>query len=164
MLSSLIPTECSGTISGWSYQGQLLWEYMEITSEIQSLLKSTPDYCGLTYQLETLKPRLTNLCHKIDQFPCLTAKHKYDKYILLQAVTSLYCVLRNFFRISRLCQAEIAKRTLHLARNMLLLQKNEQRSVTKLLVRLISQLPLPEDYAQQELRPIVNMHVTEVMP
>ncbi|KYM75978.1 Nuclear pore complex protein Nup98-Nup96 [Atta colombica] len=139
LLSSLVPTECSGTISGWSYQGQLLWEYMEITSEIQSLLKSTPDYCGLTYQLETLKPRLTNLCHKIDQFPCLTAKHK-------------------------LCQAEIAKRTLHLARNMLLLQKNEQRSVTKLLVRLISQLPLPEDYAQQELRPIVNMRVTEVMP
>ncbi|XP_012057062.1 PREDICTED: nuclear pore complex protein Nup98-Nup96 [Atta cephalotes] len=139
LLSSLVPTECSGTISGWSYQGQLLWEYMEITSEIQSLLKSTPDYCGLTYQLETLKPRLTNLCHKIDQFPCLTAKHK-------------------------LCQAEIAKRTLHLARNMLLLQKNEQRSVTKLLVRLISQLPLPEDYAQQELRPIVNMRVTEVTP
>ncbi|KYN31615.1 Nuclear pore complex protein Nup98-Nup96 [Trachymyrmex septentrionalis] len=139
LLSSLVPIECSGTISGWSYQGQLLWEYMEITSEIQSLLKSAPDYCGLTYQLETLKPRLTNLCHKIDQFPCLTAKHK-------------------------LCQAEIAKRTLHLARNMLLLQKNEQRSLTKLLVRLISQLPLPEDYAQQELRPIVNMRVTEVMP
>ncbi|KYQ46936.1 Nuclear pore complex protein Nup98-Nup96, partial [Trachymyrmex zeteki] len=139
LLSSLVPIECSGTISGWSHQGQLLWEYMEITSEIQSLLKSAPDYCGLTYQLETLKPRLTNLCHKIDQFPCLTAKHK-------------------------LCQAEIAKRTLHLAKNMLLLQKNEQRSVTKLLIRLISQLPLPEDYAQQELRPIVNMRVTEVMP
>lgn len=139
LLSSLVPIECSGTISGWSHQGQLLWEYMEITSEIQSLLKSAPDYCGLTYQLEALKPRLTSLCQKIDQFPCPTAKH-------------------------RLCQAEIAKRTLHLARNMLLLQKNEQRSVTKLLFRLISQLPLPEDYAQQELRPIVNMRVTEVMP
>ncbi|KYM94718.1 Nuclear pore complex protein Nup98-Nup96 [Cyphomyrmex costatus] len=138
LLSSLVPIECSSTISGWSHQGQLLWEYMEITSELQSLLK-TPDYCGLAYQLETLKPRLTNLCHKIDQFPCSTAKHK-------------------------LCQAEIAKRTLHLARNMLLMQKNEQRSITKLLVRLISQLPLPEDYAQQELRPVVNMRVTEVMP
>lgn len=91
LLSSLVPIECSGTISGWSHQGQLLWEYMEITSEIQSLLKSAPDYCGLTYQLETLKPRLTNLCHKIDQFPCLTAKHKYGKYILLQAVI-LYTV------------------------------------------------------------------------
>ncbi|XP_036147663.1 nuclear pore complex protein Nup98-Nup96 isoform X2 [Monomorium pharaonis] len=139
LLSSLVAAECSGTISGWSHQGQLLWEYMEITSEIQDLLKSAPDYCGLTYQLEALKPRLTAVCQKIDQFPCLTAKH-------------------------RLCQAEIAKRTLHLARNMLLLQENEQRSITKLLVRLISQLPLPEDYAQQELRPIVNMRVAEIMP
>ncbi|XP_011861839.1 PREDICTED: nuclear pore complex protein Nup98-Nup96 isoform X3 [Vollenhovia emeryi] len=138
LLSPLVPIECSGTISGWSHQGQLLWEYMEITGEIQNLLKSAPDYCGLTYQLEALKPRLTGLCHKIDQFPCPTAKH-------------------------RLCQAEIAKRTLHLTRNMLLLQKNEEQSVTKLLVRLISQLPLPEDYAQQELRPIVNVRVTEII-
>lgn len=138
LLITLVPAECSSTINNWAHQGQLLWEYMEITSEIQTLLKSAPDYHGITYQLEALKPRLTNLCHKIDQFPCPTAKH-------------------------RLCQAEIAKRTLHLARNLLLLQKNEKRSVTKLLVRLISQLPLPEDYAQQELRPIVNMRVTEVI-
>ncbi|XP_014482996.1 PREDICTED: nuclear pore complex protein Nup98-Nup96 isoform X2 [Dinoponera quadriceps] len=137
LLNPLVPVECSSTISGWPHQGQLLWEYMEITSEIQSLLH-TSDFCGITYQLEALKPRLTSLCLNIDQFPCPTAKH-------------------------RLCQAEIAKRTLHLARNLLMLQKNDSRSVTKLLVRLISQLPLPEDYAQQELRPIVNMRVTEVM-
>ncbi|XP_050452741.1 nuclear pore complex protein Nup98-Nup96 [Cataglyphis hispanica] len=138
LLIPLVPAEYSSTINSWAHQGQLLWEYMEITNEIQNLLKSTPDYHGITYQLEALKPRLTSLCHKIDQFPCPTAKH-------------------------RLCQAEIAKRTLHLARNLLLLQKNEKKSVTKLLVRLISQLPLPEDYAQQELRPIVNMRVTEVI-
>ncbi|XP_012217704.1 nuclear pore complex protein Nup98-Nup96 isoform X3 [Linepithema humile] len=138
LLNSLVPIECSSTISGWTHQGQLLWEYMEITSEIENLLKSASDYCGITYQLEALKPRLTSLCYKIDQFPCPTAKH-------------------------RLCQAEIAKRTLHLTRNLMLLEKNEKKSVTKLLVRLISQLPLPEDYAQQELRPIVNMRVTEVV-
>ncbi|XP_011153337.1 nuclear pore complex protein Nup98-Nup96 isoform X2 [Harpegnathos saltator] len=132
-----VPVEYSSAISGWTHQGQLLWEYMEITNEIQNLLH-TSDFCGITYQLEALKPRLTSLCLNIDQFPCPTAKH-------------------------RLCQAEIAKRTLHLARNLLVLQKNDSRSVTKLLVRLISQLPLPEDYAQQELRPIVNMRVTEVM-
>ncbi|XP_032667417.1 nuclear pore complex protein Nup98-Nup96 isoform X2 [Odontomachus brunneus] len=136
LLSPLVPAEYSSTISGWAHQGQLLWEYMEVTSEIQSL--HTSDFCGITYQLEALKPRLTSLCLNIDQFPCPTAKH-------------------------RLCQAEIAKRTLHLVRNLLILQKNDSRSVSKLLVRLISQLPLPEDYAQQELRPIVNMRVTEVM-
>lgn len=66
---------------------------MEITSEIQNLLKSTPDYCGLTYQLEALKPRLTDLCQKIDQFPCPTAKHRYDQHIVLQTV-SLFTLLR----------------------------------------------------------------------
>lgn len=84
------------------------------------------------------------------------------QYILFSAIIfSIY--INAVFHISRLCQAEIAKRTLHLARNLLLLQKNEKKSVTKLLVRLISQLPLPEDYAQQELRPIVNMRVAEIM-
>jgi len=78
-------------ISGWSYQGQLLWEYMEITSEIQSLLKSAPDYCGLTYQLEALKPRLMNLCHKINQFPCPTAKHRYDQHITSRCFVTFVC-------------------------------------------------------------------------
>lgn len=162
MLITLVPVECSSTINNWAHQGQLLWEYMEITSEIQTLLKSAPDYHGITYQLEALKPRLTNLCHKIDQFPCPTAKHRcVNTYHFKSFFFSIY--INAISHIFRLCQAEIAKRTLHLARNLLLLQKNEKRSVTKLLVRLISQLPLPEDYAQQELRPIVNMRVTEVI-
>lgn len=164
LLSPLVPTECSGIINGWTHQGQLLWEYMEITSEIQNLLKSASDYRGITYQLEALKPRLTNLCQKIDQFPCPTAKHRCASSrctSFYERLPSRICANLRFSYLFRLCQAEIAKRTLHLARNLLLLQKNERRS--ELLVRLISQLPLPEDYAQQELRPVVNMRVTEVM-
>lgn len=75
LLSPLVPAECSSTISGWMHQGQLLWDYMEINSEIKALLH-TSDFRGITYQLETLKPRLTYLCRKIDQFPCPTAKHR----------------------------------------------------------------------------------------
>ncbi|XP_076670713.1 nuclear pore complex protein Nup98-96 isoform X2 [Andrena cerasifolii] len=133
LLTPLVPPECSGTVSGWAYQGQLLWEYMEITMDIESLL-SGADPRGINYKLELLKPRLTRLCLKISQFPCPTAKH-------------------------RLCQAEIAKRTLHLAKS--LLQSNENRST--MILQLVSQLPLPEDYAQQELRPIVNMRVNEII-
>ncbi|XP_076242431.1 nuclear pore complex protein Nup98-96 isoform X2 [Calliopsis andreniformis] len=133
LLNPLIPPECSGTISGWAHQGQLLWEYMEITMDIESLLHGV-DPRGISYKLELLKPQLTCLCFKISQFPCPTAKH-------------------------RLCQAEIAKRTLHLARS--LLQSNENRSTD--ILQLVSQLPLPEDYAQQELRPIVNMRVNEII-
>lgn len=137
LLKPLIPTECCVLISNWSYQGQLLWDYIEITTQIQNLLHSS-DSCAINYKLELLKPSLTSLCSKIDQFPCLTAKH-------------------------RLCQAEIAKRTLHLAKNLFILQANENTSMVKVLVYLISQLPLPEDYAQQELRPIINMCVNEAI-
>ncbi|KAK2583571.1 hypothetical protein KPH14_009516 [Odynerus spinipes] len=137
LLKPLIPEECSSIISNWSHQGQLLWDYIEMTTQIQNLLHSS-DSCAINYKLELLKPRLTSLCSKIDQFPCLTAKH-------------------------RLCQAEIAKRTLHLAKNLLILQANENTSMIKVLVYLISQLPLPEDYAQQELRPIINMCVNEAI-
>ncbi|KZC05431.1 Nuclear pore complex protein Nup98-Nup96 [Dufourea novaeangliae] len=133
LLSPLIPSECSGAISGWVYQGNLLWEYMEITMDIEALLRGA-DPREISYNLELLKPRLACLCLKINQFPCPTAKH-------------------------RLCQAEIAKRTLHLARS--LLQTNENRSTV--ILQLVSQLPLPEDYAQQELRPIVNMRVNEII-
>lgn len=62
-----------------------------------------------------------------------------------------------------MCQAEIAKRTLHVAKNLLILQANENTSMLKVLVYLITQLPLPEDYAQQELRPIINMCVNEAV-
>ncbi|XP_076167828.1 nuclear pore complex protein Nup98-96 isoform X2 [Ptiloglossa arizonensis] len=133
LLWPLNPPECSSTISGWAYQGQLLWEYMDITMDIESLLRGA-DPRGISYKLELLKPRLTSLCLKINQFPCPTAKH-------------------------RLCQAEIAKRTLHLAKS--LLQSNENKSTV--ILQLVSHLPLPEDYAQQELRPIVNMRVNEII-
>ncbi|XP_047352980.1 nuclear pore complex protein Nup98-Nup96 isoform X1 [Vespa velutina] len=137
LLNPLVPEECSNIISNWPNQGQLLWDYIEITTQIQNLLNSS-DSCTINYKLELLKPRLTSLCSKIDQFPCLSAKH-------------------------RLCQAEIAKRTLHVAKNLLILQANENNSMLKVLVYLISQLPLPEDYAQQELRPIINMCVNEAV-
>ncbi|XP_017760409.1 PREDICTED: nuclear pore complex protein Nup98-Nup96 isoform X3 [Eufriesea mexicana] len=133
LLRPLIPPECNSTISGWTYQGQLLWEYMEITMDVESLLRSA-DPRGINSKLESLKQRLASLPSKINQFPCPTAKY-------------------------RLCQAEIAKRTLHLARS--LLQSNESRSTP--IFQLVSQLPLPEDYAQQELRPIVNMRANEII-
>nr|XP_033206829.1 nuclear pore complex protein Nup98-Nup96 isoform X2 [Bombus vancouverensis nearcticus] len=133
LLRPLTPLECSSTVSGWTYQGQLLWEYMEITMNVESLLRNA-DPRGISSKLESLKQRLSNLPSKINQFPCLTAKH-------------------------RLCQAEIAKRTIHLARNLLQLNENKSTSI----YQLVSQLPLPEDYAQQELRFVINMCVNEII-
>ncbi|XP_051164466.1 nuclear pore complex protein Nup98-Nup96 [Leptopilina boulardi] len=137
LLTPLIQEECNNVISGWAHQGQLLWDYIEVTNEIKMLLE-TPDCNVIGYKLELLQPQLTSLCAKISLFPCPTAKH-------------------------RLCQAEIAKRTLQLARSLLMLQSNDIKLTGKVLVHLISQLPLPEDYTQQELRPIINMYANEVV-
>ncbi|XP_033229340.1 nuclear pore complex protein Nup98-Nup96-like [Belonocnema kinseyi] len=137
LLSPLMQEDSHNMISGWAHQGQLLWDYIEVTSEIKSLLQA-PDCTGLGYKLELLQPQLTSLCSKINLFPCPTAKH-------------------------RLCQAEIAKRTLQLARSLLMLQSNDNKITGRVLVHLISQLPLPEDYAQQELRPLINMCAAQVV-
>ncbi|XP_003699361.2 nuclear pore complex protein Nup98-96 isoform X2 [Megachile rotundata] len=131
LLRPLTPLKHSSTISKWSCQGELLWEYMEITMDIESLLRGV-DPRGINCKLESVKQRLKQLSYNINHFPCPTAKH-------------------------RLCQAEIAKRTLHLARS--LLQSNGCKSTS--ILQLVSHLPLPEDYAQQELRPIVNLRVYE---
>ncbi|XP_033208238.1 nuclear pore complex protein Nup98-Nup96-like isoform X2 [Belonocnema kinseyi] len=136
LLAPLIQEEGSNVISGWMYQGQLLWDYLDITAEIKSLLK-TDNFTQICYKLELLRPQLTNLCSKINLLPCPTAK-------------------------DRLCQAEIAKRTLQLAKSMLMLQSTDSLITGKALIQLVSQLPLPEDYAQQELRPIINRYAMEV--
>lgn len=75
LLRPLIPSEYSSTISGWTYQGQLLWEYMEITMDVESLLRGA-DPRGISSKLESLKQRLSSLPSKINQFPCPTAKHR----------------------------------------------------------------------------------------
>lgn len=66
------------------------------------------------------------------------------------------------FLYFRLCQAEIAKKTLQLAKSLLILQSTDSLITGKALIQLVSQLPLPDDYAQQELRPIINMYAMEV--
>ncbi|XP_063987774.1 nuclear pore complex protein Nup98-Nup96 [Diachasmimorpha longicaudata] len=137
LLGPLVPAECHNLVNGWSHQGQLLWDYMEIAGEIESFVKAK-DVGKIGYRLEMLQPQLSSLCTKINLFPCTTAK-------------------------LTLCQAEIAKRTLHLARSLLMMQPNDDRSTTRVLVHLVSQLPLPEDYAQQELRPLINMCVNEII-
>ncbi|XP_011505770.1 PREDICTED: nuclear pore complex protein Nup98-Nup96 [Ceratosolen solmsi marchali] len=130
LLNLLLNTNCYNSISGWAHQGQLLLDYLIITTEVTELLNNG-NISDIGYKLELLQPQLTSLCTKITAFPCPTTKH-------------------------RLCQAEMAKRTLQLARSLLILQSNEDNT-SNFFVNLISQLPLPEDYVQQELRPFISI-------
>ncbi|CAB0032392.1 unnamed protein product [Trichogramma brassicae] len=136
LLNLLTPSHCHNTISGWTYQGQLLWDYLTVTDEIKNLLNSQ-DHSDIAYKLEKLRPKISSFCTKICNFPCPTLKHT-------------------------LCQAEMAKRTLQLVRGLIILQ-SDNRNSDSLLVDLISQLPLPEDYVQQELRPIVNICINDIV-
>ncbi|XP_069679986.1 nuclear pore complex protein Nup98-Nup96 isoform X2 [Periplaneta americana] len=137
LLELLVPVEQSSTISGWSNRGQLLWDYLKIVAEVETLLANQDLAAG--YQLEKLQPQLSGLCARINMLPCPTA-------------------------MDRLCQSEIAKRTVHVVRNMLLLQKGEEGVSPRVLAHLVTQLPLPEDYAQQELRQVVSSCVAEFIP
>lgn len=83
LLSPLVPSECNSMINGWGYRGQLLWDYMLITDEIEALLAGSPDSVNVGYKLELLQPQLSLLCAKINQFPCPTAKHRYEMIFCL---------------------------------------------------------------------------------
>lgn len=64
------------------------------------------------------------------------------------------------FCVYRLCQCEIAKRACTLVRNVTQLQRGESAVWSTALSQLIAQLPLPEDYAQQELQQLLNAYTT----
>ncbi|XP_032457779.1 nuclear pore complex protein Nup98-Nup96 isoform X2 [Nasonia vitripennis] len=136
LLSLLMPPNSCRLISGWLTQGQIIMDYIIITAEIKHLL-SNEACSNMSYTLEQLQPQLISLCSKINAFPCPTVKH-------------------------RLCQAEMSKRTLQLARSLCMIKHNE-KDASSFLIHLISQLPFPEDYAQQELRPIINFCVNNTI-
>ncbi|PNF16103.1 Nuclear pore complex protein Nup98-Nup96 [Cryptotermes secundus] len=137
LLEALVPVERSSTISGWNNRGQLLWDYLKIVAEVDTVLANQDLAAG--YQLEKLQPQLSGLCARINMLPCPTA-------------------------MDRLCQSEIAKRTVHVVRNVLLLQKGVGGVSSRVLAHLVTQLPLPEDYAQQELRQVVSSCMAEFTP
>ncbi|KAJ1527107.1 hypothetical protein ONE63_008642 [Megalurothrips usitatus] len=141
LIKELEPAERSSSISGWSNQGALLWDYLTVSktvNELLDLVASNPN--GLrdsdaSYKFERIQPQLSRLCAKINNLPCRNAK-------------------------DRLCQCEIAKRACTLVRNVTQLQRGESAVWSTTLSSLIAQLPLPEDYAQQELQQLMNAYMT----
>ena len=75
LLDLLITNKGLNTISRWAHEGQLLWDYIIITTEIKHLL-SAENSSDIGYKLESLQPQLISLCTKITKFPCPTIKHR----------------------------------------------------------------------------------------
>lgn len=63
--------------------------------------------------------------------------------------------MRALFKY-RLCQAEISKRIIQLIRIILNIQFGKRGMSIRFIVSLVDQLPLPEDYKQQELQDIIS--------
>ncbi|XP_070605466.1 nuclear pore complex protein Nup98-Nup96-like isoform X1 [Erythrolamprus reginae] len=137
------PQRCS-LIQGWDTAGLVFLDYLqviEMVSRIQQLDCTS-------YELEELHSKVISLCGRIELVQCHGAK-------------------------DRLAQSEMAKRNADILRVVLSLQHppdpasgatpDLQRVPLRLLAPHISQLPMPEDYALEELRGLTQSYLQELM-
>ncbi|XP_077361067.1 nuclear pore complex protein Nup98-Nup96 [Festucalex cinctus] len=89
---------------------------------------------GDGYELERLHNQVTSLCGRIHLLPCGGAR-------------------------DRLAQSEMAKRVANILRMVLSLQRGPGVG----LAPLISQLPMPEDYALEELRGLTSLYLRQLV-
>ncbi|XP_009989585.1 PREDICTED: nuclear pore complex protein Nup98-Nup96 [Tauraco erythrolophus] len=142
-LEDLAPPERSALIQDWETAGLVYLDYIrviEMLDRIQQLDCST-------YELERLHTKVTSLCNRIEQIQCRSAK-------------------------DRLAQSDMAKRVANLLRVVLSLQHapepladsapDPQRVPLRLLAPHIGRLPLPEDYALEELRSLTQSYLREL--
>ncbi|XP_050771430.1 nuclear pore complex protein Nup98-Nup96 isoform X2 [Gymnogyps californianus] len=142
-LEDLAPPERSALIQDWEMAGLVYLDYIrviEMLDRIQQLDCST-------YELERLHTKVTSLCNRIEQIQCHSAK-------------------------DRLAQSDMAKRVANLLRVVLSLQHapepisdstpDVQRVPLRLLAPHIGRLPMPEDYALEELRSLTQSYLREL--
>ncbi|NWX20069.1 NUP98 protein, partial [Aegotheles bennettii] len=136
-LEDLAPPERSALIQDWEVAGLVYLDYIhviEMLDRIQQLDCST-------YELEQLHTEVTSLCNRIEQIQCHSAK-------------------------DRLAQSDMAKRLANLLRVVLSLQQapepDLQRVPLRLLAPHIGRLPMPEDYALEELRSLTQSYLREL--
>ncbi|NXX97999.1 NUP98 protein, partial [Centropus bengalensis] len=142
-LEDLAPPERSALIQDWETAGLVYLDYIlviEMLDRIQQLDCST-------YELERLHTKVTSLCNRIEQIQCHSAK-------------------------DRLAQSDMAKRIANLLRVVLSLQHTPepvsdsvsdlQRVPLRLLAPHIGRLPMPEDYALEELRSLTQSYLQEL--
>lgn len=94
--------------------------------QIQNILSNKNE--NLSYHLQTLQLQLSSLCSRMNLFPCPTPTHT-------------------------LCRCEMSKRLIGIIRG-LIMQTNKDDS--KPFLKVINQLPMPEDYIRNQLRSIID--------
>nr|XP_045000918.1 nuclear pore complex protein Nup98-Nup96 isoform X2 [Jaculus jaculus] len=142
-LEDLAPPERSSLIQDWETSGLVYLDYIRVIEMLHRIQQV--DCSG--YELEQLHTKVTSLCNRIEQIQCHNAK-------------------------DRLAQSDMAKRVANLLRVVLSLQHapdatsdstpDPQRIPLRLLAPHIGRLPMPEDYALEELRGLTQSYLREL--
>ncbi|XP_066286606.1 nuclear pore complex protein Nup98-Nup96-like isoform X2 [Branchiostoma lanceolatum] len=139
LLEELSPPERSSTIQDWNFGGRVFLDYIHINNTLIEMAKGVSS----SYDLERLHPQVTSLCSRVENIPCLTPK-------------------------DRLCQSEMAKKAASFLR-LVLEGQNKPPTVdgeclvpSYQLAPHITKLPMPEDYALQELRALTHSYMVEL--
>ena len=128
--------DTSTKVFNWQTQGQVFYDFITVDLKLRELLQKR-DEEHLSYEIQTLRPKVLSLCQRVNSLSVKTAKE-------------------------RLCQSEIAKKMAYLTRAILNLQ-GEHQNQTEILTQNLLQLPLPDDYMLQELRTLSRIHMKELL-
>ncbi|XP_035884775.1 nuclear pore complex protein Nup98-Nup96 isoform X6 [Phyllostomus discolor] len=142
-LEDLAPPERSSLIQDWETSGLVYLDYIRVLDMIHHIQQVE---CS-GYELEQLQTKVTSLCNRVEQIQCYNAK-------------------------DRLAQSDMAKRVANLLRVVLSLQHapdatsdstpDPQQVPLRLLAPHIGRLPMPEDYALEELRSLTQSYLREL--
>uniref|UniRef100_A0A6Q2Y127 Nuclear pore complex protein Nup98-Nup96 n=1 Tax=Esox lucius TaxID=8010 RepID=A0A6Q2Y127_ESOLU len=135
-LEGLAVSERSALIQDWDMAGRVYLDYIRVIHTLQAIQQM--DSAG--YELERLHTDVTSLCSRVELLPCSTAK-------------------------DRLAQSEMAKRVANILRVVLSLQQGGEGGEIPLsqLAPHIGRLPMPEDYALEELRSLTQSYLRQLI-
>lgn len=137
-LEGLAVPERSVHIQGWETSGRVYLDYIRVNQ----LLKNIQQTESPGYELERLHTEVTSLCGRIELIPCFKAK-------------------------DRLAQSDMAKRLANILRVVLSFQQGGEGTLDPRHIPLcqlaphIGRLPMPEDYALEELRSLTQSYLQE---
>ncbi|XP_051732984.1 nuclear pore complex protein Nup98-Nup96 isoform X1 [Ctenopharyngodon idella] len=137
-LEGLAVPERSVQIQSWDTSGRVYLDYIHVIQTLQDIQQTESP----GYELERLHTEVTSLCGRIELLPCSKAK-------------------------DRLAQSEMAKRVANILRVVLSLQQGGEGTPDPRHIPLcqlaphIGRLPMPEDYALEELRSLTQSYLQE---
>ena len=120
-------------IENWQNGGSVFLDFISVDREIRDRVLAH----GEVDRIDRLRPLVTGLCSRIS-------------------------LLRTETPLERLCQSEIAKRTAHFVRAVMSVGA-AGTSAAAVMAQQLSSLPLPDDYALQELRTLTRTYMMEIM-